>query len=52
LSTGPAYEAVQHVGEDAFRQAAVTVARDRVRHGLPLRARIAVVGFLARKPER
>jgi SAM-dependent methyltransferase len=52
LSTGPAYEAVQHVGEDAFRQAAVTIARERVRHGLPLRAWIAVVGLLARKPER
>jgi SAM-dependent methyltransferase len=52
LSTGPAYEAVQQVGEDAFRQAAVTVAQERVRRGLPLRARVAVVGFLARKPGR
>jgi SAM-dependent methyltransferase len=52
LSTGPAYEAVQQVGEAAFREAAVAGARERVRQGLPLRARIAVAGFLARKPGR
>jgi SAM-dependent methyltransferase len=52
LSTGPAYEAVQHVGEAAFRDAAVSVARERVRQGLPLRARIAVAGFVARRPGR
>jgi SAM-dependent methyltransferase len=50
LSTGPAFEAVRHVGENAFRQTAVDLARERVRAGLPLRARIAVVGYLARKP--
>jgi hypothetical protein len=49
-TTGPAYEAVQAVGEDGFRDAAVAVAREQVRHGLPLRAVIAVVGYLARKP--
>ncbi len=52
LSTGPAYEAVQQVGEVAFREAALADARERVRQGLPLRARIAVAGFLARKPGR
>jgi SAM-dependent methyltransferase len=51
LSTGPAFEAVRNVGENAFRQAAVDVAGERVRAGLPLRARIAVVGYLATKPE-
>jgi SAM-dependent methyltransferase len=50
LSTGPAFEAVQHVGEAAFVAAAVEGARERVRAGLPLRASIAVVGYLARKP--
>lgn len=49
-STGPAYEAIQHVGEAAFLAAAVEQASPLVRDGLPLRANIAVVGYLARKP--
>jgi len=49
-STGPAYEAIQHVGEEEFRRHAVEVAERRVREGLPLRAEIAVVGYLARRP--
>ena len=50
-STGPAYEAIQNVGEEAFRSAALEQARQQVRDGVPLRAEINVVGFLARKPE-
>jgi len=49
-STGPAYEAIQAVGEQAFAQHAVEVARERVRDGLPLRAEIKVVGYVAHKP--
>ena len=49
-STGPAYEAIQNVGEATFNEAAIELARARVRDGLPLRAEIAVVGYLARKP--
>jgi len=49
-STGPAFEAIQHVGESAFIDAAVDVARAQSRTGLPLRAEIDVVGYLARKP--
>ena len=49
-ATGPAYEAIQHVGEAAFVDAAVERARALVRTGLPLRAELAVVGYLARKP--
>ncbi|GAC1535170.1 MAG: hypothetical protein NVS3B1_29640 [Marmoricola sp.] len=49
-STGPAYEAIQAVGEQAFIEAATAAAAERVREGLPLRAAIAVVGYLARKP--
>jgi SAM-dependent methyltransferase len=45
--TGPAYEAVQNVGEDKFYRAAVETAREQIRDGLPLRAEIQVVGFLA-----
>jgi SAM-dependent methyltransferase len=50
-STGPAYEAIQNIGQDAFHAAAVDQARAHVRDGLPLRAVINVVGYLARKPE-
>jgi hypothetical protein len=49
-STGPAYEAIQNVGEDAFLKAAAELAAERVKDGLPLRAPVSVVGFLARKP--
>jgi hypothetical protein len=46
-STGPAYEAVQNVGEDEFYRAALEIGREQIRDGLPLRAEIQVVGFLA-----
>lgn len=49
-STGPGYEAMQNVGEAAFIEAATRQGRQLARDGLPLRAEIAVVGFLARKP--
>ena len=49
-STGPAYEAIQNVGEAEFRRTAVEQARGQLRAGLPLRAEIKVVGYLARKP--
>jgi SAM-dependent methyltransferase len=50
-SMGPAYEAIQNVGEAEFRRAAVELAEAQLRDGLPLRAEIKVVGYLARKPE-
>lgn len=49
-ATGPAYEAIQNVGEEAFHEAAIHQAAELVRDGLPLRAPIAAVGYLARKP--
>jgi len=49
-STGPAFEAILTVGEETFLRHATELAEQRVRDGLPLRAVIAVVGFLARKP--
>lgn len=49
-ASGPAYEAIQAVGEEAFVKYAVDLAREQLREGLPLRAQIKVVGFLARKP--
>jgi hypothetical protein len=47
----PAYEAIQNVGEAEFHRAAVEQAQGQLRDGLPLRAEINVVGYLARKPE-
>lgn len=49
-STGPAFEAIQAVGERAFLDSAVQSAQQRTRDGLPLRAPIALVGYLALKP--
>ena len=49
-ATGPAYEAIQNVGEAEFHRVAVEQARGQLRDGLPLRADINFVGYLARKP--
>jgi SAM-dependent methyltransferase len=49
-ATGPAYEAIQNVGEAEFYRTAIDVAREQLRDGLPLRAEILVVGYLARWP--
>lgn len=50
-STGPGYMAIANVGEAEFHRAAVELAGAQLRDGLPLRAEINVVGYLARKPE-
>ena len=50
-SMGPAYEAIDNVGEEEFVRSAIALARQRVRQGLPLRAPIAAVGYVARKPQ-
>lgn len=49
-TSGPAYEAIQQVGEAAFLRQATAVAEAQQRDGLPLRAEIRVVGLLAAKP--
>jgi SAM-dependent methyltransferase/alkylhydroperoxidase family enzyme len=49
-STGPAYEAIQAVGEQAFLEHAREIAAQRVRDGLPLRAVLLLVGYIATKP--
>jgi len=49
-SMGPAFEAIQNVGEAEFHRAAVEQAQGQLRDGLPLRAEIYLVGYLARKP--
>jgi SAM-dependent methyltransferase len=50
-ATGPAYEAIQNVGAAEFHRAAVEQAEVHLRDGLPLRAEIKVVGYLAGKPD-
>ena len=49
-ATGPAYEALQASGEAAFHDVAVSLAAERLRDGLPVRAEIAVVGYVATRP--
>jgi hypothetical protein len=49
-STGPAYEAIQNVGERRFLAEATEQGRRQVRDGLPLRAEIRVVAYIADKP--
>jgi SAM-dependent methyltransferase len=49
-STGPGYEAIQNVGEAAFADAAADEAMAHVRDGLPLRAELPLVAYLARAP--
>ena len=49
-ATGPAYEALQASGEQAFHELATSLAAERLRDGLPLRAEIAVVGYVATRP--
>jgi SAM-dependent methyltransferase/alkylhydroperoxidase family enzyme len=51
-STGPAFESIQAVGEKAFLASAVELGRQQIRKGLPLRAPIALVGYIATKPAR
>ena len=50
-TTGPAYEAIQTVGEEEFLRRATEIAQEQVREGLPLRAEIDVVGYTARAPQ-
>jgi SAM-dependent methyltransferase len=49
-STGPAYESISNIGEARFLATAADLARERLRDGLPLRASLPVVGYLARRP--
>jgi SAM-dependent methyltransferase len=50
-ATGPAYEAIQNVGEAEFHRAALELAQGQLRDGLPLCAELNVAGYLARKPQ-
>jgi SAM-dependent methyltransferase len=48
-SSGPAYEAIQSVGEEEWHARAVAHASDLVRDGLPLRAVVQVFGYIGTK---
>lgn len=48
-ATGPAYEAIQSIGEQEFIRRAVELAAGQVRDGVPLRAEIQVFGYIATK---
>ena len=48
-STGPAFEAIQRIGEDAFLERATALAEAHVRPGLPLRGPIQLFGYLGTK---
>lgn len=48
-STGPAYEAIQAIGEDEFLERASELARSNVRPGLPIRGRIELFGYIGTK---
>jgi SAM-dependent methyltransferase len=49
-STGPAYEAICNVGDEAFLDTATAGATAHERAGLPLRAELPVIGYTARTP--
>lgn len=48
-ATGPAYEAIQSIGEEAFIDRATDLAAAQVRDGLPLRGQIQLFGYLGTK---
>jgi SAM-dependent methyltransferase len=48
-STGPAYEAIQNIGEEEFLRRATELAASRVEEGLPLRGEIQLFGYIGVK---
>jgi len=48
-STGPAYEAIQSIGEEEFVQRATELATSQVREGLALRGQIQLFGYIGTK---
>ena len=48
-STGPAYEAIQSIGEDEFASRATELAAAHVRDGLALRGEIRLFGYIGTK---
>lgn len=48
-ASGPAYETIQHIGEDEFHRRARALAAEHVREGLPLRGEIQLFGYIGVK---
>ena len=48
-SSGPAYEAIQRIGEPEFLTRAAGLAQDFVHEGLPLRGVIQLFGYVGTK---
>ena len=48
-SMGPAYEAIQRIGEEEFANRATELAAEHVREGLALRGEIQVFGYIGTK---
>lgn len=48
-STGPAYEAIQNIGEEEFLRRATELAATRVEEGLPLRGELQLFGYVGVK---
>ncbi len=49
-ATGPGYEAVQAAGEQAFHDACLRAAEPFAEDGLPIRARLALLGISGHRP--
>jgi SAM-dependent methyltransferase len=49
-STGPAYEAMQNIGEDVFLARAAQLAREHLVEGVPLRGQIELFCYIGTKP--
>lgn len=49
-ASGPAYEAIQTAGEDAFHEACLAAAAPFVAEGLPIRAELPLLGVIGRVP--
>jgi hypothetical protein len=48
-ATGPAFEAIQSIGEDEFIRRATELADEHVLDGLPLRGEIELYGYIGTK---
>jgi SAM-dependent methyltransferase len=48
-ASGPAYESIQHIGEDEFLTRATELAAAHVREGLPLRGELQLFGYVGTK---
>jgi hypothetical protein len=48
-STGPAFEAMQQIGEAAFLERAAALAREHLTDGVPLRLELQLFGYIGTK---